>query len=95
LHRPPPDIFTLPRNLLVFSKMQTWASGEWILAEMAAKKPAAPPPMIVIFNALVANELQDTQGSFIFLFIAAFNHGGYHFESFVGDYDLRFVRGIF
>jgi hypothetical protein len=46
--------------------MQTCASGKWVLAEMAAKKPAAPPPMMVIFNALDANELQDTQGSFIF-----------------------------
>ena len=50
LHRPPPDIFTLPRNLLVFSRMHTWASGKWDLADRAAKKPAAPPPMMVIFK---------------------------------------------
>ena len=60
LHRPPPEIFTLPRNLLVFSKMQTSAAGKWDLAEMAEKKPAAPPPMMVIFKGSMTNEMQDT-----------------------------------
>jgi hypothetical protein len=48
LQRPPPDIFTLPKHLEVFSKIKTSASGACILEEIAAKNPAAPPPMMAI-----------------------------------------------
>jgi hypothetical protein len=35
-------------------------------AEIAAKKPEAPPPMMVIFKVFNANALQDTQLRIIF-----------------------------
>jgi hypothetical protein len=44
--------------------MQTCAWGKCSLAERAAKNPAAPPPMMVIFKVMCANELQDTEAYF-------------------------------
>ena len=50
LQRPPPEIFTLPKNLDVFSNTRTFACGKCFFAEMAAKNPAAPPPKMTISN---------------------------------------------
>ena len=48
LHLPPPETLTLESNLGVFSKIVTSIPGplEWI----AAKYPAAPPPITATFN---------------------------------------------
>jgi hypothetical protein len=46
LHRPPPETFTLDNSLSDFSKMVTDRAGFCDLQAIAAKKPAAPPPII-------------------------------------------------
>jgi hypothetical protein len=47
LHRPPPEIRTLESNLSLFSKIEISKSGYLIARLIAAKKPAAPPPIII------------------------------------------------
>ena len=64
LQRPPPEIFTFPKNLEVFSKTRTCACGKCFFAEMAAKNPAAPPPKMTISNVylLVFGKNQEQLG---------------------------------
>ena len=64
LQRPPPEIFTFPKNLEVFSNTRTCACGKCFFAEMAAKNPAAPPPKMTISNVylLVLGKNQEQLG---------------------------------
>ena len=64
LQRPPPEIFTFPKNLDVFSNTRTCACGKYFFAEMAAKNPAAPPPKMTISNVylLVLGKNQEQLG---------------------------------
>ena len=48
LHLPPPEIFTLLKTLLDFSKRITSELESDDCAVMAAIKPAAPPPITAI-----------------------------------------------
>jgi len=48
LHLPPPDTFTLESNFCDFSRMVTCALGWFSFAAIAAKNPAAPPPIIAM-----------------------------------------------
>ena len=48
LQRPPPDTFTFDKSLCVFSKIEILQAGSFFARFIAAKKPAAPPPIITI-----------------------------------------------
>jgi hypothetical protein len=52
LHLPPPEILTFERILDDFSSIETCEFGKWVRHEIAAKKPAAPPPITAILIEL-------------------------------------------
>ena len=49
LHLPPPDISTFLSTRVLFSMIVTDISGRISFMFMAAKKPAAPPPIMAAF----------------------------------------------
>jgi hypothetical protein len=53
LHRPPPETRTFESNLLVFSSIFTSNAGFKSLQLIAAKNPAAPPPITIMRFVLI------------------------------------------